>query len=123
MEILFHAFAADLSRRVDMENFLSTFAVIESFGSGPSIARPTPNPQLVSLQRKCLFRIYEAHSPESGSAGTLQRRRVEEILRLAYGEALKPVYKDVQRQLDGIFNRYQTTEITLKVGAVTAYLL
>eukprot|EP01032_Pedospumella_encystans_P012542 gene12542-14505_t len=116
LEILFHAFAADLTRRVDMENFLSTFAVIESFGSGPSIARPTPNPQLVSLQRKCLFRIYEAHSPESGSAGTLQRRRVEEILRLAYGEALKPVYKDVQRQLDGIFNRYQSTEITLKAN-------
>jgi len=113
-ESLFRAFAADLSRRIDIDVFLSTYAVLDSLGF---VDTNKVNAQLLLMQKRCLFRIYEFSDSEvSTSAGVLQRRRVEEMLRVAYGDKLRPHLGEVQKQLDNIFHPSHCTEITLKVN-------
>ena len=119
VEALFRAFAADLTRRVDIDVFLSTYAVIDSLGF---VDTNKVNAQLLLMQKRCLFKIYELADPElSTAAGVLERRRVEDILRVAYGDKLRPHLNEVQKQLDNIFHPTHSSEITLKVSTAAPH--
>lgn len=65
-ERLYKAFAADINSKIDVNDFISSLAVIGS--------------QDRSLVLRFLFRVYDIHS-----SGNMERHDVEEILKLAYG--------------------------------------
>ena len=65
-ERLYKAFAADINSKLDVNDFISSLAVIGS--------------QDRSLVLRFLFRVYDIHS-----SGNMERHDVEEILKLAYG--------------------------------------
>ncbi|KAJ1444009.1 hypothetical protein B484DRAFT_251274 [Ochromonadaceae sp. CCMP2298] len=76
-ECLYRAFAADLGRRVEVDVFLSTLAV-------PQCRSP-------ELQARFLMRLYEEGGGGLGmglgmQGGVVLRRRVTEVLQMAYGE-------------------------------------
>lgn len=98
-----------MSNKIDIDTFLAGYAVVETTSSNFK----TPIPNLSAIQSRFLFRVYE-NEFNGNATGTLHRRRVEEMLKLAYGDRLKPHVAAVHQQLDVIFNRFQTSEITLK---------
>lgn len=108
-ECLFRAFATDLGSRVELDAFLAGYATMET--TSPNYKSTIAN--LNTIQARFLFRVYE-NEYSGSSTGTLHRRRIEDMLKLAYGDRLKPHLSAVQQQLDSIFSRFQATEITLK---------
>jgi hypothetical protein len=82
-ECLYRAFSSDVQQSLDIDTFISSYAVL--FSNDPL------------LKKKFLFRIYE------NGSGYIERRRIEELLQIAYGDKLKGHYNSVTKVLDSIF--------------------
>eukprot|EP01038_Epipyxis_sp_PR26KG_P004301 gene4301-6097_t len=93
-ESIYRAFASDLTLRIDVDSFMSALAVIGSENN--------------DMILKFIFRVYE------NERGVLERRKIEDMLHLAYGEKLRSKLDDLNEQLDLIFDRGVRREVTTK---------
>jgi hypothetical protein len=82
-ECLYRAFSSDIQQSLEIDTFISSYAVL--FSNDPL------------LKKRFLFRIYE------NGSGYIERRRIEELLQIAYGEKLKGHYNSVTKILDSIY--------------------
>ena len=97
-ECLYQAFAPDVFRKIAIDDFLSSIAVLVSLER--------------SLVMRFLFRVYDVRS-----TGAIERSKVDKLLAMAYGERMKSDSEFIKRQLDYIFrnsNHHDKETLSLK---------
>jgi hypothetical protein len=97
-ECLYRAIAGDLTRRIDADSVLFACAAAESDN--------------YVVNSKFLFKIYENEYSTSGN--TLQRKIVEDMVKLAYGERLRPHISAMHQLMEKMFGRSPMQELSLK---------
>jgi Ca2+-binding EF-hand superfamily protein len=81
---LYQAFANDLHNKIDLNDFLAGLSIVGSQERGPFL--------------RFLFRVYDVRQ-----AGRLDRRDVEKLLSIAYGDRFKSAAHSINRHLDALF--------------------
>lgn len=98
MECLYRAIAGDVTRKTDVESVLAACAAVESDN--------------YVVNCRFLFKVYENEYSTNGN--TLQRKIVEDILKLAYGERLRAHISAVHQLMEKMFGRSPMQELSLK---------